>query len=205
MNGRAPEVQLMFSFASACCQLHPPSFAAREALGKRLRNRTSLACGSLLNGKCEVKLKPMLRSLQRVILIASLCGAVPVEAQDEIVPDFTSANFGWLVSSGFDFLPVEGKLPPVGGPDTNWRGGIGLPANDFNYQPPGAAADPRRRGPARVGPWNIERLSNTDNPNLKAWAAEQMRMHNGLVSNGRRAFSAMSRCWPGGPAQDLFN
>jgi hypothetical protein len=30
-------------------------------------------------------------------------------------------------------------------------------------------------------------------------------MHNELVSHGRRAFSAMSRCWPGGPAQLLFN
>jgi hypothetical protein len=37
------------------------------------------------------------------------------------------------------------------------------------------------------------------------WAAAQMRMHNELVSKGRRAFSAMSRCWPGGPAQLLFN
>jgi hypothetical protein len=31
-----------------------------------------------------------------------------------------------------------------------------------------------------------------------------MRVHNELVLNGQRAFSAMSRCWPGGPAQDLF-
>jgi hypothetical protein len=30
-------------------------------------------------------------------------------------------------------------------------------------------------------------------------------MHNELVRDGRRAFSAMSRCWPGGgPGQLLF-
>jgi hypothetical protein len=32
-----------------------------------------------------------------------------------------------------------------------------------------------------------------------------MRMHNELVKNGHRAFSAQSRCWPGGtPGQLLF-
>ena len=128
----------------------------------------------------------------------------PTEGQEDAIPNFTSANFGWLVNSGFDYQPVEGSVAPVGA-DPNWRGGIGLPANDFNYQPPEAAADPGRRGPTRIGPWNIERLSDANNPNLKPSIAAQMRMHNALVSNGRRAFSAMSRCWPGGPAQLLFN
>ena len=131
--------------------------------------------------------------------------ALPVDAQEPGVPDFTSANFGWLVSSGFDFLPVEGKPVPVGRADPTWRGGIGLPRNDFNYQPPEAAAEPGRNGPSRVGPWNMERLSDAGNPNLTPRSAAVMRMHNDLVRNGRRAFSAMSRCWPGGPAQDLFN
>jgi len=145
------------------------------------------------------------RFLARAALIVLMGIAVPASAQQSAIPNFTSANFGWLVSSGFDFLPIEGQRAPVGGPDPQWRGGIGLPANDFNYQPPEAATDPRRRGPARIGPWNIERLSDVDNPNLKPWSAAEMRMHNELVANGRRAFSAMSRCWPGGPAQDLFN
>jgi hypothetical protein len=137
-------------------------------------------------------------------LIVPVCIAMPGQTQESAIPNFTSTNFGWLVSSGFDFLPIEGKIAPVG-PDANWRGGIGLPANDFNYQPPEAAADPRRQGPSRIGPWNIERLSDAENPNLKPSAAAEMRMHNELVSHGRRAFSAMSRCWPGGPAQLLFN
>jgi len=51
-----------------------------------------------------------------------------------------------------------------------------------------------------MGPWNIERLSDVENPNLTPWAVAQMRMHNELVSKGHRAFSAMSRCWPGGPS-----
>src|SRR5262249_6390741 len=139
-----------------------------------------------------------------VVLMAVSAIFGSADAQERGIPNFTSANFGWLVSSGFDFQTVDGKLAPVGGPDPDWRGGIGLPVNDFNYQPPEAAADLRRRGPTHVGPWNIERLSDAENPNLKPWAAEQMRMHNELVKGGRRAFSAMSRCWPGGPAQDLF-
>src|SRR5882672_11934116 len=102
-------------------------------------------------------------------LIVSVCIALPAQTQDSAIPNFTSANFGWLVSSGFDFLPIAGKIAPVG-PDRQWRGGIGLPANDFNYQPPEAAADPNRRGPARTGLWNIERLSDAGNPNLKPWA-----------------------------------
>src|SRR5438105_9028653 len=142
--------------------------------------------------------------LRIVVLIGSIVAAMPAEAQRNSIPDFTSANFGWLVNTGFDYRPVEGTVAPIGA-DPNWRGGIGLPSNDFNYQSPEAAADPRRQGPTRIGPWNIERLSNAGAANLTPWAAAQMRAHNQLVSNGRRAFSAMSRCWPGGPAQLLFN
>src|SRR5882672_1555920 len=135
-------------------------------------------------------------------LVAGLAGET--QAQERTIPNFTSANFGWLVNTGFDYRPVEGTVAPIGA-DSNWRGGIGLPTSDFNHQPPEAAADPRRQGPSRIGPWNIERLSDVENPNLTPWATAQMRMHNELVSSSHRAFSAMSRCWPGGPAQLLFN
>jgi hypothetical protein len=104
--------------------------------------------------------------LRRATLIASAIVAMPAGAQESAIPNFTSANFGWLVNSGFDFQPVGGKVAPVGGPDPYWGGGIGLPASDFNYQPPEAAADPRRQGPSRTGPWIVERLSNTENHNL---------------------------------------
>jgi hypothetical protein len=169
-------VQFIFSFAPAISQL---DCVVEDAMSKM-----PLLCG--------------------VALIASGAIATPTEAQESTIPNFTSANFGWLVNTGFDYQPVEGSVALVGA-DPNWRGGIGLPANDFNYQPPEAAADPRRQGPSRIGPWNIERLSDAENPNLKPSVAAQMRMHNKLVSNGRRAFSAMSCCWPGGPAQLLFN
>src|SRR6266705_2682593 len=107
-------------------------------------------------------------------LIVSVCVAMAGQAQQNPIPNFTSADFGWLVSSGFDYLPIEGKIAPIGA-DRQWRGGIGLPANDFNYQPPEAAADPRRQAPSHIGPWNIERLSAAENLNLKPWAAAQMR------------------------------
>ena len=45
-------------------------------------------------------------------LIASVCIVVPGQAQESAIPNFTSTNFGWLVSSGFDFRPIEGRLRP---------------------------------------------------------------------------------------------
>jgi hypothetical protein len=142
--------------------------------------------------------------LCRAALIASVAISMPADAEDSAIPDFTSASFGWLMSTGFDYLPVDGKLAPVG-PDASWKGGIGLPRNDFNYQPSVPGADAPPPGASRIGPWNIERLSDADNSNLKPWAAAEMRMHNELVRSGQRAFSAMSRCWPGGgPGQLLF-
>jgi hypothetical protein len=75
-----------------------------------------------------------------------------------VIANFTSANFGWLVNTGFDDRPIEGAVAPIGA-DSSWRGGIGLPTSDFNHQPPEAAAGPRRQGRSRIGPWNIERLS----------------------------------------------
>src|SRR5438477_6933916 len=98
--------------------------------------------------------------LRGAMMIGLLIIAMPAGAQESAIPNFTSANFGWLLNSGFDFQPVAGKVAPVGGPDPHWRGGTGLPVNDFNYQSPEAAADPDRRGPSRTGPWIIERLSN---------------------------------------------
>jgi hypothetical protein len=109
-----------------------------------------------------------------VALIASLATTAAARAQSEErdIPDLMSSEFGWSPASGLFFLPVEGKVAPVG------------------------------RGPAVEG---IERLSDADNPNLTPWAADRMRMHNELVKNGHRAFSAQSRCWPGGvPGQLVF-
>jgi len=91
-----------------------------------------------------------------------------------------SAEFGWLLNTGINFQPIEGRVAPVG-------------------------ADPYPRGRDGTGPVIRERLSDAENPNLTPWAAAQAKSHNDLVRNGRRAFQAQSRCWPGGtPGQMLF-
>jgi len=110
-------------------------------------------------------------------LIASVAVGIAAEARkpESAFPNFMSTDFGWQLNTGLDFRPVEAKIAPVG-PDPSYSPGRG-----------------------------IERMSDADNPNLKPWAAAQMKMHNDLVRDGHRAFSAQSRCWPGGgPAQLLF-
>jgi hypothetical protein len=115
--------------------------------------------------------------LSGAALIASVTAGIAAEpgTPGNAIPNFASANFGWQLTTGLDFRPIEGKVAPIGA--------------DPGYSP--------GRG--------IERLSDADNPNLKPWAAAQMRTHNDLVRDGHRAFSAQSRCWPGGgPGQLLF-
>jgi hypothetical protein len=91
----------------------------------------------------------------------------------------------------------ESGIPNLMSADFGWD-----PASGLNFlSVPGKVA-PTGRGPVVEG---AERLADADNPNLTPWAADQIRMHNDLVKNGHRAFSAQSRCWPGGvPAQLLF-
>src|SRR5258708_7346914 len=101
-----------------------------------------------------------------VALIASVAAAAPQSQKEATaIPDLASAEFGWEVSSGLNFLPAPGKLAPI------------------------------RRVPFEKGG---EAIGDTDNPNLTAWAAQQMRAFGDLVRQGHRAFSAQSRCWPGG-------
>ena len=108
-------------------------------------------------------------------LIASVAVGIAAGGTPEsAVPNFASADFGWQLTTGLDFRPIEGKIAPVG-PDPSDSPGRG-----------------------------VERMSDADNPNLKPWAAAQMRMHNDLVRNGHRAFSAQSRCWPGGGTGQLL-
>ncbi len=108
-------------------------------------------------------------------LIASVELAAAAGAPERAIPNFSSAVFGWQPTTFLDFEPIAGKVAPIG-PDPTYTPGRG-----------------------------IERLSDAENPNLKPWAAAQMRMHNDLVRNGHRAFNAQSRCWPGGgPGQLLF-
>ena len=103
------------------------------------------------------------------------------KAQQGAIPNFTSITFGWQLDGGIDFRPVEGKLAPV--------------SYDPAYPP--------------AGPGNqlgvMERMGDAENPNLTPWARDIMRKYNRDVLDGHRAFSAQSRCWPGGvPGQLLF-
>jgi hypothetical protein len=108
-----------------------------------------------------------------VVFIASLAAAAPQSQKEPTaIPDLSSPDFGWEVSSGLNFLPAPGKLPPI-----------------------------RRTAFEKGG----EQMGDADNPNLTPWAAERMRAFGDLVRSGHRAFSAQSRCWPGGvPGQLIF-
>jgi hypothetical protein len=121
-------------------------------------------------------------SMAGVTSVAMGIGALAGEVGS--VPNFMSADYGWLPNNvppnnpgGLNFLPIPGKVTPVG-TDTHPRGG---------------------------GQLALERLSDAENSNLMPWAAAQARMHNDMVRNGQRSFVAQARCWPGGvPGQLLF-
>ena len=85
-------------------------------------------------------------------LIASVAVGIAARAgaQESATPDFMSANFGWQPNTGFDFRPVAGKVAPV-------------------------SSDPHPRRGNDNGQLAIERLSDAENPNLKPWAADNVR------------------------------
>jgi hypothetical protein len=92
----------------------------------------------------------------------------------------------------------ESAIPNLASAAFGWQHGF----DGLNFQRVGSEVAPTGRGTVLPG---IERLADDQNPNLTPWAAVQVRMHNELVKKGHRAFSAQSRCWPGGtPGQLLF-
>jgi hypothetical protein len=91
----------------------------------------------------------------------------------------------------------ESATPNLASADFGWQHGLG-----FTFQPIEGKVAPTKRGAVLPG---VERVADDQNPNLTPWAAAQIRMHNDLVKNGHRAFSAQSHCWPGGtPGQLAF-
>ena len=54
-------------------------------------------------------------SLWSAALIASLAAGCTTSAAAEnaIIPNFASADFGWLLQGGIDFRPIPGKVPPI--------------------------------------------------------------------------------------------
>ena len=120
-----------------------------------------------------------LRSTALIGAVAAVSITSAVAAEN--VPNFASADFGWLLQGGIDFRPIPGKVRPI--------------AFDPAYPQQGQG---NQRGV-------MERMSDAENPNLKPWAQELMRQYNQDVLHGHRAFSSQSRCWPGGtPGQLLF-
>ena len=85
---------------------------------------------------------------------------------------------------------------------------------DWRDPPPGSGHGPITQDPAYPFHGNLDgpgqvtiRLSNTQDPVLKPWAAAQMRASNEEAISGRRAvpFTAQGRCYPGGvPGQLLY-
>ena len=122
-------------------------------------------------------------SLWSATLIASLTAGSTtsaVAAENAIIPNFASAEFGWLLQGGIDYRPVPGKVRPI-------------------------STDPAYPAPQGNQRGVMERMSDAENSNLKPWARELMRKYNQDVLQGHRAFSSQSRCWPGGtPGQLLF-
>ena len=118
--------------------------------------------------------------LGAALTAALALGAPKGDAADEI-PNFAGAELGWLLQGGIDFKPIPGMQAPI------------------SYDP----AYPQLGQGNQRGV--MERMSDAENANLKPWAKEVMRKYNQDVLNGHRAFSAQSRCWPGGvPGQMLF-
>jgi hypothetical protein len=91
----------------------------------------------------------------------------------------------------------ESAIPNLASPEFSWQVSSGF----YFLRIPGKLA-PVGRGALEEGG---ERLGDADNPNLTPWAADRIKTNNELVRHGHRAFSAQSRCWPGGvPGQLLF-
>src|SRR5262245_50642500 len=91
----------------------------------------------------------------------------------------------------------ESAIPNLASADFGWQHGFG----GLKLQRVEGKVAPTGRGPVLPG---VERLADDQNSNLTPWAATQTRMHNELVKKGHRAFSAQSRCWPGGTAGQLL-
>lgn len=132
-----------------------------------------------------------------VPLLVSAASAQPVyraeaapaaKVDDERIPQFGSAQSGWMTTND-DWLP-----PPPG----SGHGPIG-PDPDYPYV--GSVEG------GRIGKQPTNRLGDYHDPILKPWAQAQMQASNEEVLSGKRGepFAAEASCWPGGvPGQLLF-
>jgi hypothetical protein len=57
--------------------------------------------------------KSSMWSATLIAVLAAGSAARAVGAENAIIPNFASADFGWLLQGGIDFRPVPGKVPPI--------------------------------------------------------------------------------------------
>jgi hypothetical protein len=88
------------------------------------------------------------------------------------IPDFSSAQFGWLADT--EFLP-----PPSGPGPVTFDRAHPYVRNNTSGQP-------------------TFRIADTSNPILQPWVAARMNQDNREVLAGKFAFTARSTCWPAG-------
>ncbi len=112
-------------------------------------------------------------------------------------------RLGIILAAAVSLIALAAQAPGSDIPNLASAGFGWQPASGLDFLPvEGQVAPVGRDGPARPG---VERMSDDKHPNLTPWAAERMRMQNEEVRNGGRAFTAQSRCWPGGvPGQLVF-
>lgn len=122
------------------------------------------------------------------IAVSLFVAAASAQPADERVPQFGSAQSGWMTT--FD----DWLQPPPG----SGHGPIGP---DPGYPYVGSVEG------GRTGKQPTNRLANSHDPILKPWAQAQMQASNDEVLSGKRGepFAAQASCWPGGvPGQLIF-
>jgi hypothetical protein len=111
---------------------------------------------------------------------AAITGAVAQATKESQVPDFSSGNAGW-VTIGVDWTAVTGGPRPVGCDPAHPCVG-----NNTGKQPTFKVAD-------------------INNPNLTAFARDQLKASNDEVLRGKAMYAREARCWATGVPAFLLN
>ena len=119
-------------------------------------------------------MKRMSAILASLLCAGSALGAQGAAREDASIPNFASADFGWLKPPGDEFIAPESGPGPV-------------------------RADPTHPYISNaLAPQETVKIADVSNPILQPWAAEQMKKANDAVLAGKVGFTARSRCWPHG-------
>jgi hypothetical protein len=114
-------------------------------------------------------------------LLCAGAAIVSASAQDKArAPDFSSGNAGW-VTMGVDWTGVPGGPQPTGCDPAHPSVG-----NNTGKQP-------------------TFKVGDANNPNLTAFAKEQLRKSNEEVLRGKAMYAREARCWPTGIPAFLLN